>query len=160
MSLSSIKDKMKVIYAYLPERDLKAQHRIVKNEEKHIQVIYTKGEEDTYKMWIHKNEINENIFTLEIFISTYHMDMPDAVRHHQMYNQEKFIIFQNQNGFFPIKGNEYYLINDSESKIYEIIVDGQVHKLSVPSPEKIKKLSSVFCKYKNHLYTIPLEYCD
>ena len=66
MSLSSIKDKMKVIYAYLPDRDLKAQHRIVKNEEKHIQVIYTKGEEDTYKMWIHKNEINENIFTLAI----------------------------------------------------------------------------------------------
>lgn len=156
----SIKDKLKMVHLYIPDRDLYSKDRKMKLEEKYIPIIYTKGNENTYRLGINKNEIHEEIFVLERFIATKFMDMNDAVRHHQMYNQEKFVIYHNQNGFFPISGNEYYLLNDSHSKIYEIIPDGQIHEFTEPPEIKQKKLLTVFCKYKDKIYTVPHELCE
>lgn len=155
---TSIKDEVKMYHLYIPDRDLRAKDRLMKTEDKTIRSLYSKGEANTYRLIINKNEVHEDIFKLEHFISV-HDDIHDAARHYKSYNHELFLIYHNQNGFFPIQGNEYYLINESKATIYEIIPDGQVHYFKVPDDAKYNKIIDILCKYKNKIYTIPHEMC-
>lgn len=155
---TSIKDEVKMYHLYIPDRDLRAKDRLMKPEQKKISSIYSKGDVNTYRLIINKNEVHEDIFTLEHFIGN-PSDIRDAARHYKSYNHELFLIYHNQNGFFPIHGNEYYLINESKSSIYEIIPDGQIHYLKAPDDAKYNKIVDVLCKYKNRIYTIPHEMC-
>ena len=155
----SVSDNIKTYSLLLPNRDLLSKERILRSELNNIQITYTSGKENNYSLHINKNEVNEKIFNLELFINTFHMDMKDAVRHHQMYNQQFFLIYHNQNGYFPILGNEYYLVNESESTIHQLIADEQVHEFSKIDEQNYKKIVHDLCKYKNKTYTIPHEMC-
>jgi len=156
----TVKHHIKMYHMYIPDRDLRAKDRLMKQEEKQILALYSKGENNTYRMVINKNEVNEDIFTLEHFISTTQTDMKEVARHYQAYNKELFIIYHNQNGFFPILGNEYYIVNESKAKIYEIIADGNIHPFKEPKEDKFNKITDILCKYKHKVYTIPHDMCQ
>lgn len=142
-------------------RVVKVPERVLKFEGKKIKVVFKKGEPGTYKLAIEQNEINENIFILEHYISSQYMALADAGRSYYLYNTEAFLVYYNQNGFFPIANNEYYLINETKSKIYKLEPDGQIHSLLEADKSVLdSKIIPPLCKNKHLLYVLPHDLCD
>ncbi len=153
------------IYFYhldIPDhRVVKVPERVLKFEEKKIKVIFKKGEPNTYRLAIQHNEINENIFILEHYVSAQYMSLADAGRSYYLYNTEAFLVYYNQNGFFPISNNEYYLINETKSKIYKLIPDDQIHPLTEGDKTILdEKIIPPLCRNKHLLYVLPHDLCE
>lgn len=154
---NSVISKMKIYSLDIPERNLKTSERVIEQDLRYIKVIYKKGKNNTYKLITNNNEIYENIFNIEIYIDAKD-DLKESVRRYELSNEMIFIVYHNQNGYFPVHKNEYYLINQSKSKIYELLPNN-INNLKEIHQHKLNKLSIIFCKYQYKIYLMPNSQC-